>query len=96
MKRPLMTITLLGLAVIASAIAVIEVKHQSRSLFLTLESLFDERDALNTEWSRLRLEQGALAMHSRVERTATESLSLRRPAAEDTTLLWLNRAEASE
>lgn len=93
MKRPLIMVILLGLAVVASAIAVVEVKHQSRSLFLTLESLFDERDELNTEWSRLRLEQGALAMHSRVERLANESLSLRRPSVDDTTLLWLERTE---
>lgn len=93
MNRLVVMVLLLATAVIASAIAVVEVKHQSRSLFLTLESLRDERDALNTEWSRLRLEQGALAMHSRVERIAAESLSLRRPAADETTLLWLDQAE---
>ncbi len=93
MKRPVVMVLLLAVAVIASAIAVVEVKHQNRSLFLTLESLRGDRDALNTEWSRLRLEQGALAMHSRVERIASDALSLRRPTADETTLLWLEQAE---
>ena len=96
MKRPALMVFAFAVAVIVSAVAVIEVKHQNRSLFLTLESLRDERDDLNTEWSRLRLEQGALAMHSRVERLASESLSLRRPGGEETTLLWLDEAEAGQ
>ena len=79
MNRLLVVVVILAGLVIGSAIAVVEVKHQSRSLFLTLEALEDERDRLNTEWSRLRLEQGALATHSRIERIARESLDLQMP-----------------
>lgn len=77
-RAGMMVLVLCGL-VIGSAIAVVEIKHQSRSLFLTLESLRSERDQLNTDWSRLRLEQGALATHARVERIARDELSLRMP-----------------
>ncbi len=91
MSRSLIVVVALVACVLVSAVAVVEVKHQSRGLFVTLESLRHERDDLNTEWSRLRLEQGALAMHSRVERLAGESLGLRRPQADDTTLIWMDR-----
>lgn len=94
MNRPSLLLGLLALAVMGSAVAVVEVKHQSRSLFLTLESLRDSRDELNTAWSRLRLEQGALAMHSRVERIARDSLGLRQPSPEATTMLRLDIGEA--
>ncbi len=92
MTRFPLLIAALGLLVVVSAIAVVEVKHQSRSLFVTLEALQDERDRLNTEWSRLRLEQGALATHSRVERIARESLDLRMP---DTDRMIVIRSQAA-
>ena len=94
MSRAGLVVTLLALAVMGSAVAVVEVKHQSRSLFLTVESLRDTRDALNTAWSRLRLEQGALAMHSRVERIARDAVGLRQPSPENTTMLRLGVGEA--
>ncbi len=96
MKVSVLSVVVLGLAVVVSAIAVVEVKHQSRSLFVNLEAEYNERDRLNTEWSRLRLEQGALATHSRVERVARESLELRQPAPEDTQLLRLDTPEARQ
>lgn len=94
MSRPGLLVTLLALAVMASAVAVVEIKHESRSLFLTLESLRDTRDELNTAWSRLRLEQGALAMHSRVERIARDAIGLRQPPPEATTMLRIDIGEA--
>ena len=94
MSRRGVLVALLALAVMGSAIAVVEVKHESRSLFLTLESLRDSRDDLNTAWSRLRLEQGALAMHSRVERIARDSMGLHQPSPETTTMLRIDVGEA--
>jgi len=96
MKVSVLSVAILGLAVVASAIAVVEVKHQTRSLFVNLEAAYQARDQLNTEWSRLRLEQGALATHSRVERLARESLQMRQPAPESTRLLKLDAAEARQ
>ncbi|MBY5269057.1 cell division protein FtsL [Spiribacter salinus] len=90
----LVVLVLAGL-VVASAIAVVETKHQSRSLFVKLEALRSERDELNTDWSRLRLEQGALATHSRVERIARDDLSLRVPDPGDATVLGADAQESS-
>lgn len=80
---------LLMAGVVASAMAVVESKHRSRSLFVTLQQLERERDALNVEWGRLRLEQGTWATHSRVERLAREALDLREPPPGEVVVLRL-------
>lgn len=64
------------LAVLASAIAVIEVKHESRKRFVELRALEKARDAMNVEWGQLQLEQGTWATHSRVERLARKKLHM--------------------
>ncbi len=84
-------VLLLAFAVVASALAVVESKHDTRRLFQKIEQLRDERDALNVDWSRLRLEQGALATHSRVERIARDQLGLIRPDAREIRLIRLEQ-----
>ena len=54
------------LAVLASAVGVIEVKHESRKRFVELRTLEKARDAMSVEWGQLQLEQGTWATHSRV------------------------------
>jgi len=76
-------------AVVASAMAVVESKHRSRSLFVELQELERERDALNVEWGRLRLEQGTWATHGRVERLARERLDMREPPPGEVVVLRL-------
>ena len=82
---------LLAVAVVCSALFVAESKHNTRTLFQKVEQLRDERDALNVEWSRLRLEQGALATHSRVEAIARDELGLTRPDASEIVLIHLDQ-----
>ncbi|MDR9432326.1 MAG: cell division protein FtsL [Spiribacter sp.] len=96
MKSAMLWVIILTVAVVTSAIAVVEVKHQARRLFVDLEAQYDERDRLNTEWSRLRLEQGALATHSRVERLARETLQMRQPTSETTQLIEIDASGASQ
>jgi cell division protein FtsL len=67
------------LAVLASAVAVIEVKHESRKRFVELRALEKARDAMNVEWGQLQLEQGTWATHSRVERLARKKLHMVMP-----------------
>ncbi len=81
MKR-LLPVLALALAVMATAVAVIDSKHQSRRLFVELQQLGDERDRLEVQWGRLRLEQGAWSTHGRIEKVARESLGLRLPGGE--------------
>mgnify|MGYP000470961581 CR=1 FL=1 len=90
MKRPVLMLLVLGVLAVGSAVAVVEVRHETRSLFVTLESLRDDRDRLNTSWRQLQLEQGALAMQSRVERIARESIGLEAIDPENTTLIRLD------
>lgn len=66
----------LWLALLAAAIAVVWSKHQARSLFIELQALHSERDALDIEWGQLKLEQSAWAMHGRVEQTARLNLQM--------------------
>jgi cell division protein FtsL len=61
---------------LGSAIAVVWSKHQARSLFIQLQALTSERDALDIEWGQLKLEQSAWATHGRVEQTARVDLRM--------------------
>lgn len=61
---------------LASAVAVVWGKHQSRGLFVELQKLQSERDRLDTEWGQLRLEQSTAATYGRIEQMAREDLSM--------------------
>lgn len=85
MTRQQLQLTLclpMAAAVVISAIWVIKTKHQSRQLFVELESLNRERDRLQVDWGRLQLEESTWGTHARVEMLATQQLSLRRPTPE--------------
>lgn len=75
-RRVLVVITLLFSMVLGSAILLIYSTHQSRKLFVELQQLRYEIDALNTEWSKLQLEQSAFSGHGRIERVARNRLSM--------------------
>jgi len=64
---------------VLGAIALVYTKHESRKLFVELEGLTHERDALNIEWGQLQIEQSTWATHARIEKVATDDLSLVRP-----------------
>lgn len=67
---------LLTLIVFSSAIGVIYNKHLSRQLFTQLQSLQQEVDSLQVEWSQLLIEQGTWASDARVEKVAREHLQM--------------------
>ena len=64
---------------VASALWWIYTLHESRSLFLQLEQLSEQRDEAMAEWSRLQIEQATFADASRVERIARERLDMTSP-----------------
>ena len=74
----------MGLAflVLASSLGVVYSKHESRKLFVELDTLKKERDEMNIEWGRLQLEQSTLATHSRIEQTAKKRLQMVTPEYE--------------
>jgi cell division protein FtsL len=78
-RQPLVLVIVFALVCVVSALALIKTKHESRKLFVELESLTDERDELNIEWGQLQIEQSTWATHARIEQVATDDLSLVRP-----------------
>lgn len=70
---------LLLLSLLATAIAVVALRHESRQWFATLQQAESERDRIKVEWSRLQLEQAWLTEAGRVERQAREQLGMQRP-----------------
>lgn len=73
---------ILSIALLGSAIGVVYVRHESRVHFVKLQDLQAERDRLNIEWGRLLLEQGAWAVHGRIEGVARRQLGMVMPAPE--------------
>ena len=79
MNARLLTTLILLVAVIASALGVVNTRHQNRGLSVALGELEDTRDALIAEWSRLQLEQAWLADAGQVERKARDELGMESP-----------------
>ena len=79
----LIGLPLLWLAVLASAVAVVRARHESRALFVQLERLSAERDQLNITWSQQQLEQSAWSNHGFVETVASERIHMQLPKPDD-------------
>jgi len=79
--RPFLLVFVFAVVCVLTSIALVYTKHESRKLFVELEGLTHERDDLNIEWGQLQIEQSTWATHARIERVATDDLSLVRPEA---------------
>ena len=79
-RQSLLLVFVFAVVCVMSSIALVYTKHESRKLFVELEVLTHERDELNIEWGQLQIEQSTWATHARIERVATDDLSLARPA----------------
>ncbi len=86
-RPPLKTLAILMVLTMVSAFGVIYAKHQSRKLFVELQSLHQARDDMDIEWGQLQLEQSTLATHSRVEGTAAAKLGMVIPEAAQVVIL---------
>lgn len=82
-RQPFLLVFVFALVCVLSSIAMVYTKHESRKLFVELESLTHERDELNIEWGQLQIEQSTWATHARIEQVATDNLSLARPEPEE-------------
>lgn len=69
-------------AVFVSGLGVVYASHQSRTKFIELQTLQEQRDRLTVDWGRLQLEQSTWATHGRVEAEARKQLNMRLPAPE--------------
>jgi cell division protein FtsL len=81
MMRALLAI--LTIAVLATAIGVVYMRHEHRRLFVELTRLENERDELNIEFSRLQLEQATWAEANRIDQVARERLGMKFPDTSD-------------
>jgi len=75
------------LIVLASSVGVVYVRHLNRALFIDLQVLEQERDAMDVEWGKLALEQSTWATHDRIEQIAKEQLYLTVPAVDSVILV---------
>jgi len=85
-------LALLTVAVVACAVTVIELRHRNRLLFAELQAVTHERDALNTEWGQLLLEQGAWSEQRRVEETARARLGMALPSGDQVVVVRVDKA----
>jgi len=74
-RRPAV-LPLLLLTVVVSALCVVYAKHQGRKLFIELQSLENDRDAMDVEWGQLQLEQSTLTTQGQVETAARDRLGM--------------------
>ncbi|MFA6037512.1 MAG: cell division protein FtsL [Legionellales bacterium] len=82
-----MRIAIIGILLFLTALAIVYFKHSNRQLLIEVHTLQTQRDALNSEWSQLLLEESTLITHSRVERIATQELHMHVP--HDKEIIWL-------
>ncbi|MCV6606364.1 MAG: cell division protein FtsL, partial [Porticoccaceae bacterium] len=73
----------LWLAVVVSALAVVNVSHSCRSLFAELSQLEKAHHNQQVVWGQLLLEQAAHGSFSSVEHQAADRLGMRAPIAND-------------
>ena len=80
--RPVNLLVML-LLVVVTAIAIVYSKHSGRELFIELQALANERDAMDVEWGQLQLEQSTLTTQGQVERDARDKLGMVNLAADN-------------
>ena len=76
-------LAVLLLACFASALAVVHVKYRERRLVTELSELRESRDRLDSEWSRLLLEEATLTTQARVESKARNELNMVLPQPQE-------------
>ena len=71
-----LTISVLLMAVLLSAIKVVLAQHEARTNFIEIQQLKQQEDSLNEEWGKLQLEQSTWATDDRVEELARTKLKM--------------------
>ena len=79
MKTVLVAV-LAALMTFASAVELVLSRHQSRRLFVELQSLHEVKQGIDQEWGQLLLEQATWGAELRVEQIANDKLGMVVPA----------------
>jgi cell division protein FtsL len=75
-----LNLMLLGVLILC-ALALVTSQHRARKLYVELQQALEQEKKFELEWNQLQLEQGAWAIHARIEKIATQQLGMRAPAA---------------
>lgn len=73
--------------VVLSALAVVQARHNSRSVFTSLQVEKSQRDNWEVQYGQLQLEKGAWATHGRIERLARDKLKMKIPSQQSVVLI---------
>lgn len=76
-------LSLIVIAVLVSALAIISTSHLTRVQYARLQKLENQRDALQTEWGRLLLEESTWSSPARIESLSTQRLEMRVPGVDE-------------
>jgi len=75
----MLSLSVLVVLVMMSAISVVYSQHSNRKLFVELQQVNKNIDNLNIEWGKLQLEEGAWSDHGRIEKVARTKLNMLLP-----------------
>jgi len=76
-------------ALMGSGLGVVYTKHQTRQLFVDLQTAQERRDELEIEWRQLKLEHSTLATAAQVDQAARKRLDMAIPAPD--TVIYIIR-----
>jgi len=81
-RQQLTLLALVWFALLTSGLMVVYSAHDARLKFDELEVLRRQQDQLHIVWSQYLLEEGAWASFGRIEKIATEKLSMQIPSVQ--------------
>jgi cell division protein FtsL len=76
-------LTLLVVANLATALAVVHARHRHRVLFVEISQLEKARDELDIDFGRLQLEQATWSESNRIDQVARDRLGMKFPEGEE-------------
>jgi len=83
-------------SLVVTAMFVVNVRHQHRIAYLAFQAEESRRDALNDQWGQLLIEENLYAFPHRIEKHATDLLSMRPPKRDDVEYIGLPMPVAEE
>lgn len=83
-------LAILILGVFLSAISVVYVTHYQRKLFVELQQLKNQKDAMDEQWGKLQLEENTLSRSARIEKKARKKLNMMIPEPEQIIYVKVN------
>jgi len=81
------SVIVMGLLVLSSAVGVVYSRHENRKMFVVLQAMQEQRDDMNVEWGKLQIEQSTWATHSRVASKAISQLNMIVPKTENVRII---------